>query len=619
MARGGKSPATSVGTSHLGQARYSDKYNEEFKEIFQLAARGYWDEAETRISALYESDPNDSSVQRVRSWINKQRELLRDQALEDRIREIESRESVFNPTVKDLAVENKDRGLPPRKDLRDAVQDIQSTPYIPETYGTVQRRIGNLQNWTRKEGRMAAVLDRKISIHLDNVPLETIIFDIGQAEGINFVADKSLPAFQTKLSMNLDSVPLKEFLDYLSRNMKLQFQVGDDLIWIVDGSKPEMLYEETRFYHLKHGFIMPAAFGASEVKRTKTDNKGVVTIQETETIDNFVRDGAPKTPFIEEAIKKFFKGSDYLIDYERNVVSATGTREQLEQLERIIEVFDRPVQQVLIEARFVTVTEAAFMQLGASWETGRGTLQGTRNSTDFTSLARDFGVGLGLQETFGNILNRDNLSITLTALEQSGESQTLSAPRLTLVNNLPATINDGKVQYYYEEYTVSQQVTDRATASSLVPSGKPTEINSGVSLDVLASIGGDGKTILLALRPKVNQEVELVTFASVKDIDPNGNVISSFDIRLPEARTQELSTRVLVRSGETVVMGGVLEREQLTLVESVPVLGNIPIIGAAFRKRTEVDKPRYLLVFVTATLLGENGEFIIYEDEPTGP
>jgi type IV pilus assembly protein PilQ len=96
-------------------------------------------------------------------------------------------------------------------------------------------------------------------------------------------------------------------------------------------------------------------------------------------------------------------------------------------------------------------------------------------------------------------------------------------------------------------------------------------------------------------------------------------VVSTTDIKLPEYRTQDLSTRVAVRSGQTVVMGGVLEREQTTFVESVPILGNIPIIGAAFRRRTEIDRPRYLLIFVTATLLSETGEFLVYDEPVTRP
>ena len=69
-----------------------------------------------------------------------------------------------------------------------------------------------------------------------------------------------------------------------------------------------------------------------------------------------------------------------------------------------------------------------------------------------------------------------------------------------------------------------------------------------------------------------------------------------------------------VKSGQTVVMGGVLERERSTFVESVPVLGDIPILGALFRRRTESDTPRYLLIFVTATIVKDSGEFLVYDE-----
>ncbi|HPH60419.1 MAG TPA: hypothetical protein PLX72_02135, partial [Candidatus Syntrophosphaera sp.] len=104
-----------------------------------------------------------------------------------------------------------------------------------------------------------------------------------------------------------------------------------------------------------------------------------------------------------------------------------------------------------------------------------------------------------------------SLTATLNAIEQSGESQTLSAPRLTVVNNRPASIRDGLTQYFYEEYTVSQTILENRSTSSLVPKGKPTKLAAGVSLDVLASIGGDGRSIMLALNPAVSQDVELVT------------------------------------------------------------------------------------------------------------
>jgi type IV pilus assembly protein PilQ len=595
--------------------KFNAEYDAEIREIFALARVDEWEAAEQKATALFKADPENATLERVYGWVIKEGQIRRAKALEDEIRHINTRDSVFNPTPKSLLLERKDRGLPPRKDLRDAVEQIEATPYVPDSYGRTIRHQGPLFDVHAARGRMSEVLDQRISVHLDNVSLEHIIFTIGQTHGINFVADKSLAAFQQHLSLNMENVRFGEFLNYVSRNLDVQFQVGADLVWIVDGKDPKSLLEETRFYRLRKGFIMPAQFGATETTKVTVVVPATNTRTETETqkIEKFVRDNAPDVPSIETAIKQFFTGSSHYIDYERNLIVARGTFDQLALLERIIDEFDKPIQQVLIEARFITVSQAAFLQLGASWETGRGPIE--RSPADFTGLGDNIGtLGLGLQETFTNILSRRNLSATLTALEQSGESQTLSAPRITLVNNLPATISDGKIQYYYEEYTVKTQILERRSASTLVPTGKPAKLTSGVSLDVLASIGGDGRSILLALKPEVNQDVRLVPFATVTDVDETGAVASTFQIKLPESRTQSLATRVMVQSGQTVVMGGVLEREQRTFVESVPILGNIPIIGAAFRKRTEVDKPRYLLIFVTATLLSETGEFLVYDE-----
>lgn len=600
--------------------KYNTQFDKEFKEIFDLASKNRWDDAMEKAKALEQKAPNDGQVIRVKSWVEKQRNAYLERNVEDKIREIDAKNSSFNPSIIDVFTENKDRGLQPRKDIRDAIQKIESEPYIPESFGKKVYSTNRLFDIESPEGRMAKILNKEISVHLDNVTLEAIIFNIGQAEGINFVADKSIPAFKQTLSVNMDKVKLGEFLKYVARNLDVQFQVGEDLIWIIDGKDPKKLMEETRFYKLRHGFIIPAQFGPDQVTKTVTAAGNVVTTVEKQDFIRFVNDNAPPMPAIERAITNFFTGSKYFIDYERNIIVARGTREQLEVMDKIVQEFDKPLQQVLIEARFITVTEAAFLQLGAMWETGRP-VRGGRTPQDYTGLGTFSGLendySAGIQKTWTNIfpkiLGQSDLTATLTALQQSGESQTLSAPRLTLVNNLPAMISDGKIQYYYEQYTVKQTIGQYITASSLVPDGKPTKITSGVSLYVVASVGGDGKTILLAMNPKVNQDVEMKTFATVRDVS------GSFEIKLPESRTQELATRVLVKSGQTVVMGGVLEREQRKFVESVPILGNIPIIGAAFRRRTEYNKPRYLLVFVTATLLNENGEMVIPAEQTSTP
>jgi type IV pilus assembly protein PilQ len=619
-------PASPPAAPNQAKVEYSELYDREIKEILALANQDRWEEARTQSAALLNRDPQNAMLKRLDTWVVQQSQARREQALEDDIRRVDAKHSVFNPTIPGLLAEQKDRGLPARKDVRDAVDRIENTPYIPESYGKVIRQKGPMFELDSTNGPMAQMLEKPVSIHLDNVPLETIILQLSQSSGINIVADKALPALKQTLSVNLDKVKLGEFLRYLARNYELQFQVGQDLIWVVDAKDPKRLMEETRFYRLRKGFVLPAQFGSEEVAKQTITAGTVTTVNESQKFRKFVNDEAPAMPSLERAITNLFTGSKYMIDYERNLIVARGTPEQLAVLENIIREFDRPIQQVLIEARFVTVSKPAFEQLGAIWQ-ANGAGLGQNLPQDFTGIttSQNFpttagvnapAVGLGIQQTFTKVFGAKDLTATISALEQSGESQTLSAPRLTVINNRPATISDGEVQYYYEEYTVAQTVGQYYSASSWVPSGKPTKITAGAELNVLASISGDGQHILLALNPKVNTSVQLVKYATLSQYGSGTNVQTTFDIKLPSYRTQEISTRAVVKSGETVVMGGVLERQKSTFVEAVPVLGNIPVLGALFRRRTEVDRPRYLLVFVTATIVTDSGEFLIYDDNP---
>ena len=497
------------------------------------------------------------------TWVVQTGQQRRAQALENEIRAIDAKNSVFDPTLKSILKENKDRGLPARKDIRDAVDQIENTPWIPDTYGKTVHEQGPLFDFESAKGRMIKVLDKQVTIHLDNVPLETVLLNLSQTAGVNIVADKSLPALKQVLSVNLDKVKLGEFLRYVGRNYDLQFQVGDELVWVVDGKDPKRLMEETRFYRLRKGFVLPAEFGAPDATKTTTTANNVTTVQEVQKFTKFVNDNAPVIPALERAITNLFTGSKYIIDYERNLVVARGTPEQLDVMEQIIKEFDQPIQQVLIEARFVTISKPAFMQLGVLWETGRQFPTGTNAAQivpqDLTGIVnyQNFpspdgvtpAVGIGIQNVFTNVLGASQLSATISALEQSGESQTLSAPRLTVLNNRPAMISDGQVQYYYEQFAVANTVQQYYTAAAIYPSGAPTKITAGAELNVLASISGDGKSIVLALNPRVNTQVQLVPYNTIVQYNANNTPQSSFQIKLPTYRTEELSTRVVVKSG----------------------------------------------------------------------
>src|SRR5205085_2804458 len=90
--------------------------------------------AQTKADALFQKAPQDPMVQRIHGWVITAGQKQREQALEDKIREIDAKHSVFNPTLPGLVKEQKDRGLLAGKDVRDTVDRIENTPKIPDTY-----------------------------------------------------------------------------------------------------------------------------------------------------------------------------------------------------------------------------------------------------------------------------------------------------------------------------------------------------------------------------------------------------------------------------------------------------------------------------------------------------
>ena len=127
------------------------------------------------------------------------------------------------------------------------------------------------------------------------------------------MAALALAALKQVLTVNLEKVRLGEFLRYVARNYDLQFQVGDELVWVVDAKDPKKLMEETRFYRLRKGFVLPAGFGAKDVTKNAVTVNNVTTVTETTKLERFVNDEAPVIPAMERAITNLFTGSKYFI------------------------------------------------------------------------------------------------------------------------------------------------------------------------------------------------------------------------------------------------------------------------------------------------------------------
>jgi type IV pilus assembly protein PilQ len=488
--------------------------------------------------------------------------------------------------------------------------DVDQRKHVPETYGlkrTVEGESGSLLSASTP---MEQALDRKVTVHLDGVNLDDFILAIGSSEDVNIIAD-GLDATGT-MTVHAEGVPLSEILDYVSRNLGIAFYVGENIIWATkrDQGLPAVPLE-TRVYRLRKGI--------------SGDELG----EDVEKID------------IVEAIERFIpevEGSDRLFNKKAHVLIVKDTRQNLAKIEEIIESLDVCPPQVLIEARFISTSVADLRELGIDWLLNsplavtekrvlRNGVEATETHTQVdTGAAIEFvpfaGAAQGMNFTYQGLLTDPMFQAVLHALDVSGKSRTLSVPKITTVNNKPAQIRIGEDFRYFQEYDIQSVPSDVTSEGStvyssvLVPVGLPQLEELGIQLDVTPSVGADMGSITLHMVPEISEFVryEHYEIGSGNSSDDTTNATSL--VKLPIFRRSKIETELIVQSGETVVMGGLISSTESKTRNAVPILSSIPLVGRLFRHDGVEESKQNLLIFVTASILSERGESLIPMIEP---
>jgi type II secretory pathway component GspD/PulD (secretin) len=218
---------------------------------------------------------------------------------------------------------------------------------------------------------------------------------------------------------------------------------------------------------------------------------------------------------------------------------------------------------------------------------------------------------------YHGLLSTPMFEVIIQALEESGKSQTLSVPRVTTLNNQPARIRVGEDFRYFENFELQEVATtpdsnnNQQYVSQLVPTGEPTLEELGILLEVTPSVGADLQTVTLNLKPEISEFVRFEEYDVGSGDNGNTSTNGLSVLKLPIFRRSEIETKVAVRSGDTVVMGGLMAATQGKEITQVPILGSIPFLGALFRHEQKTNEHKNLLIFVTARILAESGEELI--------
>jgi len=413
-----------------------------------------------------------------------------------------------------------------------------------------------------------------VTLDFDNTDIRDVVRLLAAKSKVNIVFGTDVTG---TLTLHLTDVPFNEAFRTALSMMKLTTdQVGDNILRVI--TPAELAKQRATSTAITKVYVLNYA-KAVEVKATIDSVRGA--------------EG---------------RGGSSTADLKTNTLIVTDSLEGQLSTENLISQMDQRPRQVLIEAKLVEVSADSGLNYGVQWDyqgvqTSKiggqqgtnlfGTTTSPRKATSPTlppfdqnaniiegvgAAGRGTGVNLANTAfgalTLGRITNNFILNATLTAAATEGKAKVLSEPKIATLNNQAATIN----------VTTQIPYTTSNVAATGAQSITVTYVTTGIRLTVTPSINADGR-ITLVINPDVSQPSAAAPGAA------------------PAIDSRTAQTTVLVRDGETIVIGGLISDSFRDTIAKVPLLGDIPILGWLFKKKTKTRVRVELLIFVTTRIL----------------
>jgi type IV pilus assembly protein PilQ len=297
------------------------------------------------------------------------------------------------------------------------------------------------------------------------------------------------------------------------------------------------------------------------------------------------------------------------IDERTNTIFFRETRSNIDNIRKMLVQIDKPTRQVMIEARLVEVSADPVQAYGINWAGTVGSASAPKTVTYGNPIASGSPVPGGNPPTsgfalgnpnnnnfFGNlghlipnqfaILSVPQFSATLTALNEDADAEFLANPRVVTADNQQAKIEVLRNQ------PVPQLNFNEQTATAVF--GGFQDKLFGNTLIVRPSINKDNY-ITLSVKPEISNKVNDFHFS-----------FNGADVTSPIIDKRSLDSNVLIKSGDTLAIGGLLSDQVSKSRTKVPLLGDIPVLGYAFQSHDNERHKRNLLIFVTPTIIDQH-------------
>jgi type IV pilus assembly protein PilQ len=422
----------------------------------------------------------------------------------------------------------------------------------------------------------------KLSLNFQDIEVRAVLQLIADFTELNLVASDTVKG---KITLRLQNVPWDQALELVLKTKGLdKRQVGNVLMV---APAPEIAARERQEIETNKQL--------EELSPLQTEYIRILYANAADLFALFQSSGSGEGA--ESTGSILSPRGQVIVDERTNSLLVTETPQKIEEVRRLLRLIDVPVRQVMIESRIVVANSDFSQELGIKWGGGIAS-----NSEDASSLAtgsltsniiaRETGVlqfpdalvvDLGVQKAGATsfaidyVSDRINIAAELSALESNGQGEVVSQPKVITGDKQQATIKSGQ-QVPYLESSSSGRTTVKFKDAVL-------------KLDVIPNITPDDRIIMDLV---INQD------------EVGGFINGEFNSQIPIIDTTELVTQVLVDNGETIVLGGVFQLQDLTSVTKTPYLGDIPYLGRLFRRTSQTKEKTETLIFITPRILSDN-------------
>ena len=412
----------------------------------------------------------------------------------------------------------------------------------------------------------------KLSVNFQDIPVRQVLQQIADYNDFNLVVSDGVSG---NLTLRVKEVPWPQLLDIILRMKGLEKRMDGSVLLVATAAEIAQFRQQKLEQEKVTAELQPLESEIIAVRFAKAAD-----------IAALLSDSA--------ATRMLSERGAISIDTRTNSLLIRDVAINIQAMKAIITALDVPVKQVQIEARIVSLNEGDLQELGVRWgfssTNGSHSVGGSIENNlanlnlygDSDSSLDDF-LNVNLAATSVNAstiafqvakLGSDTLlDLELSALQRESRAEVISSPRLITTNKQPAYIEQGTEIPYLEA------------------------ASSGAT-----SVNFKKAVLSLKVTPQITSDNRLILDLNVTQDRP-GQVVKTGTGEAVAIDTQRIGTQVLVNNGETIVLGGIYQHSVSDTVDQVPLLGDIPLLGALFRRTYQQMGKSELLIFVTPTVV----------------